>query len=202
MVCSSARPSILPGERVGITANVHDESGTTLTYTWRATGGKIIGSGPTVEFDSTGAAPGTYTITARVENQKGLASDCNVEVTVQAPPPPKPQAAKIDQCYFRLHSVRVDNVCKRILDNVALRLQNETGAHVVLIGYATPGKSARQQRRSERRAGERAANAKKYLVSKGVSADRIETRTGTGTAGAGKENRRIEIIWVPEGANY
>lgn len=202
LACSSARPSILPGERVGITANANDTSGTGLTYTWRTTGGAIIGSGPTVEFDSTGLAPGVYTITARVENGKGMASDCNVEVTVQAPPPPKPQASKIDQCYFRMRSTRIDNVCKRILDNVALRLQNETGAHVVVIGYATPGKNAREQRFSERRAGLRAANAKKYLVSKGVSADRIETRTGTGTAGAGKENRRIELIWVPEGATY
>jgi outer membrane protein OmpA-like peptidoglycan-associated protein len=203
MACTAARVSILPGERVGISANVTDTSGTPLTYTWRTTGGSIIGSGPAVQFDSTGLAPGTYTITGRVENGKGQAGDCTAQVTVQAPPPPKPQASKIDQCLFRTYSTRVDNVCKRILDNVALRLQNETGAHVVVIGYASAGKSARSQRLAERRAAARAENTKKYLVSKGVSADRIETRTGTATAGASvKENNRIEIIWVPEGATY
>jgi hypothetical protein len=175
MACTSARPSILPGERVGITVNVHDESGTPLTYTWRTTGGTIIGSGPTVEFDSTGLAPGTYTVTGRVENGKGQASDCSAQVTVQAPPPPKPEASKIDQCLFRTYSTRVDNVCK----------------------------TKRSQQLAERRAALRAENTKKYLVSKGVSADRIETRTGTATAGASvKENNRIEIIWVPEGATY
>jgi outer membrane protein OmpA-like peptidoglycan-associated protein len=203
MACTSARPSILPGERVGITASVKDESGTGLTYTWRTTGGKIIGSGPSVVFDSTGLAPGTYTVTGRVENAKGQASDCQAQVTVQAPPPPKPQASKINQCLFRTYSTRVNNVCKRILDNVALRLQNETGAHVVVIGYASSGKSARSKRLAERRAARRAENVKKYLVSKGVSGDRIQTRTGTATAGASvKENNRIEIIWVPEGATY
>jgi len=203
MACNAARVSILPGERVGITANVQDSSGTPLSYTWRTTGGTIIGSGPEVQFDSTGLAPGNYTITGRVENGKGQAGDCSAQVTVQAPPPPKPTASKIDQCLFRTYSTRVDNVCKRILDNVALRLQNETGAHVVVIGYASAGKSAKSQRLAERRAAARAENTKKYLVSKGVSADRIETRTGTATAGASvKENNRIEIIWVPEGATY
>jgi outer membrane protein OmpA-like peptidoglycan-associated protein len=203
MTCTSARPSILPGERVGITANVQDESGTPLTYTWRTTGGTIIGSGASVEFDSTGLAPGTYTVTGRVENGKGLAGDCTAQVTVQAPPPPKPQASKIDQCLFRTYSTRVDNVCKRILDNVALRLQNETGAHVVVIGYASAGKTKRSEQLAERRAALRAENTKKYLVSKGVSADRIETRTGTPAAGESvKDSNRIEIIWVPEGATY
>ena len=203
MACNAARVSILPGERVGITANVQDSSGTPLSYTWRTTGGTIIGSGPEVQFDSTGLAPGNYTITGRVENGKGQAGDCSAQVTVQAPPPPKPQASKIDQCLFRTYSTRVDNVCKRILDNVALRLQNETGAHVVVIGYASAGKSAKSQRLAERRAAARAENTKKYLVSKGVSADRIETRTGTATAGESvKDSNRIEIIWVPEGATY
>jgi outer membrane protein OmpA-like peptidoglycan-associated protein len=203
MSCTSARPSILPGERVGITANVQDESGTPLTYTWRTTGGTIIGSGASVEFDSTGLAPGTYTVTGRVENGKGQAGDCTAQVTVQAPPPPKPQASKIDQCLFRTYSTRVDNVCKRILDNVALRLQNETGAHVVVIGYASAGKTKRSEQLAERRAAARAENTKKYLVSKGVSADRIETRTGTPAAGESvKDSNRIEIIWVPEGATY
>ncbi len=203
MSCSAAQPSVLPGARDAITATVQDQSGTTLNYTWRTTGGSIVGTGSSVELDTTGLAPGTYTVTGRVENGKGLAADCNVEVNVQAPPPPKPQASKIDQCLFKGNSTRVDNVCKRVLDNVALRLQSETGAHVVVIGYASAGKTARAQRLAERRAADRAENAKKYLVSKGISEDRIETRTGTPEAGAAvQDSNRIDIIWVPEGATY
>ncbi len=203
MACEAAQASVLPGARDAITATVQDQSGTTLNYTWRTTGGTIVGTGSSVELDTTGLAPGTYTVTGRVENGKGQAADCNVEVTVQAPPPPKPQASKIDQCLFKGNSTRVDNVCKRVLDNVALRLQSETGAHVVVIGYASAGKTARAQRLAERRAADRAENAKKYLVSKGISEDRIETRTGTPEAGATvQDSNRIDIIWVPEGATY
>jgi len=203
MTCSAEHPTVIAGERVAITATVHDESGTPLTYTWRTNGGTIIGTGPSVELDTTGLAPGNYTVTGRVENGKGGAADCQVQVTVQAPPV-KPEASKINECIFRLHSARVDNVCKRVLDDVALRLKNEPKAKVVVIGYATPtkSKSARAQARVERLARERAENAKKYLVEKGVAADRVETRTGAGAVGAGKENRRIDIVWVPEGATY
>jgi outer membrane protein OmpA-like peptidoglycan-associated protein len=203
MTCSAEHPTVIAGERVAITATVHDESGTPLTYTWHTNGGTILGSGPSVELDTTGLAPGTYTVTGRVENGKGGAADCQVQVTVQAPPV-KPEASKINECLFRLHSARVDNVCKRVLDDVALRLKNEPKARVVIIGYATPTKSklAAAQARVERLARERAENAKKYLEEKGVAADRVETRVGAGAVGAGKENRRIDIIWVPEGATY
>jgi outer membrane protein OmpA-like peptidoglycan-associated protein len=203
MTCSAEHPTVIAGERVAITANVHDESGTPLTYSWQTNGGTIVGTGPSVELDTSGLAPGTYTVTGRVENGKGGAADCQVQVTVQAPPV-KPEAAKINECGFRLHSARVDNVCKRVLDDVALRLKNEPKANVVIIGYATPtkSKSARAQARVERLARERAENAKKYLEEKGVGADRVETRVGPGAVGAGKENRRIDIIWVPEGATY
>jgi outer membrane protein OmpA-like peptidoglycan-associated protein len=203
MTCSAEHPTVIAGERVAITANVHDESGTPLTYTWRTNGGTIMGTGASVELDTTGLAPGTYTVTGRVENGKGGAADCQVEVTVQAPPV-KPEASKINQCTFRLHSARVDNVCKRVLDDVALRLKNEPKAKVVIVGYATPtkSKSARAQARVERLARERAENAAKYIEAKGVAADRMEARVGAGSVGAGKENRRIDIIWVPEGATY
>jgi len=41
----------------------------------------------------------------------------------------------------------------------------------------------------------------KYLGEKGIDASRTATRTASGQAGA-TDNRRIDIIWVPEGATY
>jgi hypothetical protein len=44
---------------------------------------------------------------------------------------------------------------------------------------------------------------KKYLDDKsGIDASRVEVRTAAGIAGAGKENRRLDIIFVPDGASY
>jgi hypothetical protein len=50
-------------------------------------------------------------------------------------------------------------------------------------------------------AGDRSTNAVKYLGEKGIDPSRVTTRTGSGQAGA-TDNRRIDVIWVPEGATY
>jgi len=106
-------------------------------------------------------------------------------------------ASKINECMFgTAMSARVDNVCKRILDDVGVRLQNEPKATTMIIGYSDP-----KERKPDATANERAKNAAKYLSDKGLDTNRIKTRTGTGQAGAG-QNRRVEVIWIPEGATY
>jgi outer membrane protein OmpA-like peptidoglycan-associated protein len=201
MSCSVDRSSVQAGEKVTVTANTNDQSGTPLAYQWQANAGQISGTGASVQLDTTGLSAGNYTITGRVQNGKGDAANCTASVAVQVPPPP-PQASKINQCYFTFHSARIDNVCKRILDDVAVRLQTDPKAKIVIIGYATP-RSGNAQRLADKLAKDRAENAKKYLSEKkGVDISRIETRTGSGAVKAGKENRRMDIILVPDGASY
>jgi outer membrane protein OmpA-like peptidoglycan-associated protein len=201
MTCAVDRSSVLMGERVNVSANVNDQSGTPLTYNWRTTGGQIVGSGATVQVDTSGLAPGSYTVTGRVENGKGGAADCTTNLSVQAPPPP-PQASKLNECSFTATSARVDNVCKRILDDVALRLQNDPKGRVVIIGYSAPGKTKVAERGAEKLAKDRATNSQKYIGQKGVAESRVEVRSAAGQVGGGKENHRVDIIWVPEGASY
>jgi len=196
MSCSAERSSVLTGERVRINAVASDPDGETLRYSWRTNGGQIIGSGASVQLDTTGLGAGRYTVTGRVEDPRGAAADCSTSVEVRVPPPP-PQASKLAECFFRAASARVDNVCKRVLDDVALRLQNDPKARVVIIGYADP-----KERRPDKLAKDRADAAKKYLVSKGIADTRVDTRAAGGQVGADKQNRRVDIIWVPEGATY
>jgi outer membrane protein OmpA-like peptidoglycan-associated protein len=108
-------------------------------------------------------------------------------------------ASKLNGCDFKpASSPRVDNVCKRILDDVGLRLQNEPKGTVVIVGFADPKPAAR----SAKLAKDRGDNAAKYLTDKGVDASRVTTRAGAGQEGAGQANSHIDIIWVPEGATY
>jgi outer membrane protein OmpA-like peptidoglycan-associated protein len=196
ITCSADRTSVFAGERVHITTNASDPDGDPLTYTWRTNGGQIVGSGAAVDLDTTNLAPGSYTVTVRVDDGRGGAADCSSTIEVKAVPPP-PQASKISDCAFgKPLSTRIDNVCKRILDDVALRLQNEPRATAVIIGY-----SDTTERTPEKIAGDRATNAVKYLGEKGIDPSRTSTRTGAGQAGA-TDNRRIDVIWVPEGASY
>jgi len=198
MTCSADRSSVFIGEKVQITAVASSPDGDTLTFTWQTNGGQIVGTGPTVALDTTGAAAGNYTVTGRVDDGNGGAADCSVAVEVNAPPPP-PQASKLNECLFApAGSPRVDNVCKRILDDLALRLQNDPKGSAVIVGFADP-----KEMHPDKLALLRANNAVKYLsTEKGIDASRVPTRAGTGQKGAGKENRRIDIIWVPEGATY
>ena len=197
--CATDRNPIMPGERTGITATASDPDGDPLTYSYTTTGGQIVGSGAKVEFDSTGLQPGSYAVKCSVNDGRGGTADASTNVDVQQPPPP-PQAAKVGDCgYNKAGASRFDNACKRVGDDVALRLQNEPAAKLVIVGYADPKEPA-----ASRLAATRAELAKKYIVEKGIDESRISTRAGEASPEKSqeKENRRVDFIIVPEGATY
>jgi hypothetical protein len=197
MTCTADRSTVLAGERAEITANVNDASGTAIRFTWQTNGGQIFGSGSIVQLDTSGLAPGIYTVTGRAENELHSACDCTAAITVQAPPA-APQASKVSACDFAPGSAGADNVCKRNLDDVAVRLQSDPRSKVVLVGSADL-----KEPRAAKLAGERTASCQKYLQEKkGVDASRVEVRSAAGVAGASTENRRVDIVFVPDGASY
>ena len=89
--------------------------------------------------------------------------------------------------------------CKRVGDDVALRLKNDPNAKLVIVGFADS-----KEPKAAKLAQTRADLAKKYIVEKGVDASRISTRTGEASKEKGQEkaNRRVDFIVVPEGATY
>lgn len=197
--CSTDRSPIMPGERTGITAVASDPDGDPLTYSYSSSSGQVTGDGPKAVFDSTGLAPGSYTVKCSVSDGRGGTADASTNVDVQQPPPP-PQAAKAGDCgYNKAGASRFDNACKRVGDDVALRLKNDPAAKLVIVGYAD-GKEPK----AAKLALTRADLAKKYIVEKGVDASRISTRTGEASKEKGQEkaNRRVDFIIVPEGATY
>jgi hypothetical protein len=197
--CATDRSPIMPGERTGITSTASDPDGDPLTYSYTATGGQVTGDGPKAQFDSTGLAPGSYTVKCSVSDGRGGTADGSTNVDVQQPPPP-PQAAKAGDCgYNKAGASRFDNACKRVGDDVALRLKNDPNAKLVIVGYAD-GKEPKAAKLAQTRAD----LAKKYIVEKGVDASRISTRTGEGSKEKGQEkaNRRVDFVVVPEGATY
>ena len=90
--CSAASPSeVLAGEPVKVTltpSNFNPKR--TLTYAFESTGGKVSTAEATATVDTTGLAPGSYTVTGKVnDNGKGkhmMAANCTSTFTVKEPP--------------------------------------------------------------------------------------------------------------------
>jgi OmpA family len=197
--CSANPSTIQPGEHSTITSTASSPDNLELTYSYSASAGQVSGTGPTAQFDSTGLQAGSYKVNCTATDTRGDKADSSTNVDVQQPPPP-PQASKVGECgYTKAGVARFDNLCKRVGDDVALRLKNEPNAKVVVVGYADP-----KEPRAAKLAQSRADLAKAYLGEKGIDASRITTRVGQASTekGSEKENRRVEFIFVPEGASY
>jgi hypothetical protein len=102
----------------------------------------------------------------------------------------------MSECDFpnKVKPWRVDNTCKAVLDDVALRLQQQSDAKLVIVGEQTP------KERRKNLAAERAVDAKAYLsggeAKQQIDPSRIETRTGPGG------ETKAEFWLVPAGANF
>jgi hypothetical protein len=163
---------------------------------WTASGGSISGNGNSATLDTTGASPGPITISATCTDSRGLTASTSSSVTVENPPPPPPQATKVNECaYPNLKKPwRVDNTCKAELDDVALKLQQDPDAKLVVVGNSGPTEKRKNL------AAERALNVKAYIsggeAKQNIDPSRIEARTGN--AGTASSEQWI----VPAGATF
>ncbi|HUQ49212.1 MAG TPA: OmpA family protein [Terriglobales bacterium] len=192
--CSANPSTVRPGDSSTITSTGNSPDGRQLTYSYTASAGSISGDGSSTTLATTGAEPGPITVTCNVKDDRNLSASNSTTVTVEAPPPPPappaaPEASRLNQISFKNNSARVDNAAKAILDDVALRLQRDADAKVVIVG------SNEESEKAKALPGTRALNAKAYLVKeKGIDPSRIAVRSGA------KEGT-IAIIWlVPAGA--
>jgi hypothetical protein len=115
-------------------------------------------------------------------------------VTVVAPPaPPAPQSRALCSVSFerdRKRPVRVDNEAKGCLDDIAVELNRDSDAILIVVG-----KHDAQEKPEA--AAERTLNIKQYLTAeKGIDPSRIEVRTGESTG------RSADNVLVPPGATW
>ncbi|HWR34765.1 MAG TPA: OmpA family protein [Clostridia bacterium] len=96
--CNQQPAEVMAGEPVQVTlapANFNPKR--TLSYAWTTTGGKVSGTAASTTVDTTGVAPGSYTVTGRVtDNGKGknqMTAECKSTYTVKEPPKHPPTIA-------------------------------------------------------------------------------------------------------------
>lgn len=94
---ATVNPPCPPGQRpkagqacsddqmVNVTTTAVDPENDVLTYNYTVSGGRIVGTGANVSWDLTGAQPGTYTITAGVDDSCGVCGQTQTKtITVAA----------------------------------------------------------------------------------------------------------------------
>jgi outer membrane protein OmpA-like peptidoglycan-associated protein len=201
--CSVTPSTVQSGNPVTITASVTSPDGAQITSTsYQASSGRVNGTGNTATEDTAGVAPGNVTVTVSATDVRNLTGTGTCSFTVEAPPPP-PQVTNIASIQFpdKKRPWRVDNTAKAILDDVANRLKSDPNARIAIVGYAHGEKSRMEgiggkSRQPMDLAGQRAVNAKAYLVQQqGIDPGRIDVRKGAG------KSETAEIDWMPQGAD-
>jgi opacity protein-like surface antigen len=164
---------------------------------WTSSGGSISGSGNSATLNTTGASSGPITIRTTCTDSRGLAASTSSSVTIEnPPPPPPPQATNVNECAYPnvKKPWRVDNTCKAQLDDVALKLQQDPDAKLIVVGNSEPTEKRKNL------AAERALNVKAYIsggeAKQNIDPSRIEARTGN--AGTATSEQWI----VPAGATF
>lgn len=199
MSCSANPTTVKSGDPSTVSCNCSSPDGRPVQIAYTATGGKFSGTGATGTLDTAGAPAGPITVNAVCTDDRGLSANSNASVNVEVPPPP-PTSSKLGECDFpnKVKPWRVDNACKAVLDGVALALQRQADAKVVVVGHADPAEL--KAKKNATLAAQRAVNSKAYLVSgeaqQQIDPTRIETRTGDATG------MKAEYFIVPAGATF
>ena len=79
--------TVCAGDKVDLRATASDPDGDALVYSWSSSGGRVTGDGASTVFDTTGLAPGDYTITVQVDDGCGCIAFDSKTIRVTACPP-------------------------------------------------------------------------------------------------------------------
>jgi outer membrane protein OmpA-like peptidoglycan-associated protein len=188
--CSTDHSSVVAGEHAQITATASNPDNVPLTYSWRANGGQIIGSGASVSFDSSGLAPNRYTVMGHVDDGRGNTADCSVNVDAQAAAvnaaiPQLEARLALHSIYFPTAQPTPENpdggllasqqdTLRTLASDFKKYLEFKPDAHLTLEGHADQRGSVDFNNALTER---RVARSKNFLVEQGVPAASIETKS-------------------------
>jgi outer membrane protein OmpA-like peptidoglycan-associated protein len=188
ITCSASPATIRVGETSLITCEATSPDNRPLSIAFVSNGGKLSSSHNQATLDTTDAGPGPISVRATAIDDRQLNATAVTTVNVEAAALPAPTTQKLSDLEFKPNSAYVNNRSKAILDDVALKMQQDPQSTLVLTGST-------EELEPPRLAQQRADNAKTYLTkSKGIDPARIQTK------GAGPTGRTVEIISVPAGA--
>ena len=187
--CSASPTSLRAGESASITCEAVSPDNRPVNITYVANGGKLSSNRNQATLDTTDTGAGPIAVRATAFDDRQLSASTVVTVNVEAAAPAAPTAQKLMELDYKPNSGYVDNRSKAVLDDVALKLQQDPNLNVVLAGSSDAGEP--------RSLGlQRAQNAMAYLTkAKGIDQQRIQTKAST------EPGRKVEVWTLPAGAS-
>lgn len=186
--CSASPTSLRAGESASISCEAVSPDNRPVNVTYVANGGKLSSNRNQATLDTTDSGPGPIAVRATAFDDRQLSASTVVTVNVEAAAPAVPTAQKLMELDYKPNSGYVDNRSKAVLDDVALKLQQDPNLNVVLSGSADSGEPRSMGL-------QRAQNAMAYLTkAKGIDQQRIQTKAAT------EPGRKVEVWTLPAGA--
>ena len=188
ITCSASPTSLRAGESSTISCDAVSPDNRPVNITYVANGGKLSSNRNQATLDTTDTGAGPISVRATAFDDRQLSASTVVTVNVEAPAPAMPTAQKLMELDYKPNSGYVDNRSKAVLDDVALKLQQDPNLTAVLSGSADAGEPRNM-------ALQRAQNAMTYLTkSKGIDPQRIQVKAST------EPGRKVEVWTLPAGA--
>jgi outer membrane protein OmpA-like peptidoglycan-associated protein len=160
------------GKTSTVTADAQDADGDTLTYRWSAPAGRLANPGDRQTIWTAPMQEGPVPATVTVDDGKGgTASD---SVTIQVVRARAVVELIFEDVYFDFDRSTLRPEALRLLDDAVARLQANPDKNIVIEGHTCSIGTAEYNLAL----GDRRANSvKEYLTSRGVPANRLETRS-------------------------
>lgn len=180
--CLADPGTIEEGKTSTVTTDASDPDNDPLTYSYTTSGGKVTGSGKSVQFDSTGVAPGSYTVNCHVSDGRGGEASASTNVKVNQSAIEKRLA--LHSIYFQTAQPTEANPGGGLLDSQSATLTalatdfkqyltSHPNVHLILQGHADPRGGEEYNKKLSQR---RVDRTKSYLVQQGVPDGAIEAQ--------------------------
>ncbi|MDD5543244.1 MAG: OmpA family protein [Acidobacteriia bacterium] len=198
------KASVLEGGLVDLECIGHSTMPGGVVYQWSSTVGKLEGSEGHMRLDTSLLKGPLLAQVKCVVSDKCGSVNAVIPVAVTALPKRKPEPINCLSGDFPYDSSRINNVDKACLDDLALKMQNDSSGSLVITGYAAPNEHNRNAL-----ALSRAENAKEFLLkTHRLEARRIQTRAAaegsllapTTDAAGRRKNRGLQITYLPSGS--
>lgn len=161
--------TVAPGGSATVIATAQDADGDAITYSWTAASGTLATPSDRQSVWTAPMQPGSYPVTVTVNDGRGGTASDTATCQVAAPAVREYTFEDVhfdfDRYSLREDAMRVlDEAVKAMQDNAALRLEIE--GHTCNIGTAEYNLALGERR---------AMSVRDYLVSRGISGDRLRT---------------------------